>query len=62
MNIWDSGHLPSPGGVLHNFDTAYSIPDISSKTGPGRFTFLDQMVVGVAANGTGDNGHKVRIT
>lgn len=60
MNAWDAGQpgLPSPGSVLHNFDVAYSIPDIASRTGPGHFTFLDQMVVGVAANGHGDNHHK----
>ena len=40
--------------VLHNFDTAYSVPSIETKTVPGHYTFLDQMVVGVAANGTGD--------
>ena len=43
---------------LHNFDTAYSIPDIDRYTVPGRYTFLDQMVVGVPGNGTGDDGHK----
>ena len=40
--------------VLHNFDTAYSIPSIETYTVPGHYTFLDQMVVGVAPNGTGD--------
>merc|ERR1712232_86343 len=59
MNAWDSTHhLPSPGSVLHNFDVAYSIPDISRITVPGRYTFLDQMVVGVAPNGTGDEHRK----
>ena len=58
MNVWDNPK--HGGGVLHNFDTAYSVPGIASSTAPGRFTFLDQMVVGVAANGTGDNGHKVQ--
>ena len=37
--------------MLHQFDTAYSIPDIASKTMPGRFTFLDQMVLGVKPGG-----------
>ena len=46
MNGWTS--------VLHNFDTAYSIPSIDTYTVPGHYTFLDQMVVGVAPNGTGD--------
>ena len=46
MNDWKN--------VLHNFDTAYSIPSIETKTVPGHYTFLDQMVVGVAPNGTGD--------
>ena len=41
--------------VLHNFDTAYSIPAIEAFTSPGRYSFLDQMVVGVAPNGTGDH-------
>lgn len=43
---------------MHNFDVAYSVPEIASRTAPGRYTFLDQMVVGVAPNGHGDNGHK----
>jgi hypothetical protein len=59
MNAWESSaKLASSGSVLHNFDMAYSIPDISTQTAPGRFTFLDQMVVGVAANGKGDDHHK----
>ena len=44
------------GGVLHNFDTAYSIPDIANKTQPGHYTFLDQMVVGVAPGGKSIRG------
>ena len=44
--------------VTHNFDTAFSIPDIDSFTSPGRYTFLDQMVVGVPGGGHGDDGHK----
>ena len=56
-NGWDTkptGVAPfwqGSGGVLHQFDTAYSIPDIASKTMPGRFTFLDQMVLGVKPGG-----------
>jgi alpha-galactosidase len=38
-------------GVLFNFDTAYSIPSIQSYTAPGRYTFLDQMLVGVESHG-----------
>ena len=45
-NSWQS--------VLYNFDVAYSVPNIQRATRPGRYTFLDQMVVGVAPNGTGD--------
>eukprot|EP01050_Picozoa_sp_SAG11_P013929 SAG11_NODE_1666_length_4494_cov_53.554949_1_plen_578_part_00 len=44
--------------VTHNFDTAYSVPNIDSYTKPGRYTFLDQMVVGVPGGGHGDDGHK----
>ena len=57
-NVWDSDAAKMVGGVLHNFDTAMSIPNIAARTVPGRYTFLDQMVVGVAANGTGDDNHK----
>jgi alpha-galactosidase len=51
-NSWDLStpgqpRSPTGGSVLHNFDVAYSIPEIAQKTGPGKFTFLDQMVVGV---------------
>jgi len=53
-NAWDWPQSTTGGSVLHNFDVAYSIPEISSKTNPGHYTFLDQMVVGVAPNGTGD--------
>jgi hypothetical protein len=42
--------------VLHNFDEAYSIPGISKKTKPGRYTFLDQMVVGVVPGGKAIGG------
>jgi hypothetical protein len=42
--------------VLHNFDTAYSIPEISTKTRPGRYTFLDQMVVGVVPDSASHHG------
>eukprot|EP00040_Diaphanoeca_grandis_P033700 m.206833 g.206833 ORF g.206833 m.206833 type:complete len:581 (+) comp32971_c0_seq1:135-1877(+) len=45
-NSWSSG-TGGYGSVLHNFDVAYSIPEIASKSIPGHFTFLDQMVVGV---------------
>jgi alpha-galactosidase len=38
-------------GVLFNFDTAYSIPNIETHTSPGHFTFLDQMLVGVEPHG-----------
>lgn len=39
-------------GVLFNFDTAYSVPDIDRYTGPGHFTFLDQMLIGVETKGS----------
>ena len=42
--------------MLHNFDEAYSIPGISKKTKPGRYTFLDQMVVGVVPGGKAIGG------
>eukprot|EP00038_Savillea_parva_P031693 m.89557 g.89557 ORF g.89557 m.89557 type:complete len:579 (+) comp9808_c0_seq1:91-1827(+) len=47
MNTWGTGLSGNGGSVLHNFDVAYSIPDIASHTVPGHYTFLDQMVVGV---------------
>ena len=34
-NSWSS--------VLYNFDAPYSVPDIATKTYPGRYTFLDQV-------------------
>lgn len=49
MNSWDS--------VLHNFDMPYSVPSIQAYTKPGHYTFLDQMVVGVAPNGTKSGHH-----
>jgi len=53
LNVWDAG---SGRSVLHNFDVAYSIPDIASRTVPGRYTFLDQMVVGVYPHKGGIGG------
>ena len=32
--------------VLRQWDTTYSVPNIDRFSGPGRFNFLDQMVVG----------------
>lgn len=34
------------GSVLRQWDTAYSIPSIDRFTKPGRYSFLDQMVLG----------------
>lgn len=34
------------GSVLRQFDVTYSVPDIQSFTAPGRFSFLDQMIIG----------------
>jgi hypothetical protein len=31
---------------MRQFDTAYSIPNIDRYTKPGRYSFLDQMIVG----------------
>jgi alpha-galactosidase len=46
-NNWaHSGCDNQPGSVLENFDTAMSIPNIQSKTYPGRYIFLDSLVVG----------------
>jgi alpha-galactosidase len=32
--------------VLRQWDVVYSIPNIDRYTGPGRYSFLDQMIVG----------------
>ena len=34
------------GSVLRQFDVTYSVPNIQSFTSPGRFSFLDQLIVG----------------
>lgn len=31
-NVWDSDVAKMVGGVLHNFDTAMSIPNIAAQT------------------------------
>ena len=52
-NAWDEPVKGGPpffqgsGSVLHNFDMAYSVPNIDRYTSPGHYTFLDQMVLGV---------------
>jgi alpha-galactosidase len=61
-NEWEHGHPPSqPGSVLHNFDMAMSIPGIQSHTVPGRYTFLDTMVVGVQPGGSAVSGKGLTI-
>jgi hypothetical protein len=51
-NWWDQGAGSNqPGSVLKNFDVAMSIPGIQGHTVPGRYTFLDNMVVGVKPGG-----------
>lgn len=57
-NSWDTpgGGSGQPGSVVHNFDTAMSIPGIQEYTKPGRYTFLDNMVIGIPAGGTSARG------